>query len=74
MHTDDYVRVELEEADSELFGGVSFASKAGIDDGTEANTKNLRSKFAQVAEPIKPQELELATTALQTFKGPKSPG
>ena len=74
VHTDDYARVESQEADSELFGGVSFAAKAGIDDGTEANTESLRSKFAQVAEHTKAQELDLAATAIPTFKGPKLPG
>lgn len=74
VHTDDYARVESQEADSELFGGVSFAAKAGIDDGTEANTKSLRSKFAQVAENTKAEELELAANAIPTFKGPKLPG
>ncbi len=74
VHTNDYAHVQSENADSELFGGVSFAAKAGIDDGTEANTESLRSKFAQVAEHTKAQELDLAATASPTFKGPKLSG
>lgn len=74
VHTDEYTRVESQEADSELFAGVSFAAKAGIGDGTEASKESLRVKFAEVAAHTIAEEPRLEATAIPTFKGPKVPG